>query len=99
VVGVVGAVRDRGPAAPPSTQGIAYFPLSQVPERAVYLALRTKSPQPARVANAVRQHVLAVDPDQPVGGVQTMEQRVAQVLARPRLPAVLPAWFGGAPPR
>jgi predicted permease len=95
VVGVVGEVRDAGPSVPPGNEGTIYFPIAQQPERAVYLALRTTSSNPTAVAGAVRRSVRAIDRDQPISDVQTMEERLASVLARPRLSAILLAIFGG----
>jgi putative ABC transport system permease protein len=95
VVGVVGNVRDGGPSVPPSNEGIVYLPIAQRPENAVYLALRTKLADPAALAGTVRQQVRAVDRDEPIADVATMEERLARVLTRPRLTAVLLASFGG----
>ncbi len=95
VVGIVGDVRDGGPTAPPSSEGNLYFPLSQEPQRTGYLAVRAASGDPAKLAGTVRAAVRAIDRDQPVGDVATMDQRLADVLARPRLSAILLTGFGG----
>ncbi|HEV7671244.1 MAG TPA: ABC transporter permease [Thermoanaerobaculia bacterium] len=95
VVGVVGNVRDDGPTALPSTEGNVYFPMAQEPDRGVYLAVRAAQGDPAKLAGTVRAAVRAIDHDQPVGDVATMDQRLADVLARPRLSAILLASFGG----
>ena len=94
VVGVVGTVRDGGPAAPPGTEGMVYFPLAQEAERVLYLTIRTESGDPRTLAGALRRHVREIDRDQPLADVQTMEQRLGQVLARQRLSTVLLAGFG-----
>ncbi|HKI01149.1 MAG TPA: ABC transporter permease [Thermoanaerobaculia bacterium] len=94
VVGVIGNVRDNGPAVPPSTEGTVYFPLAQQVERALYLAVRTEKGDPLALGGALRRHVKAIDGDQPVADVQTMEQRLGKVLARQRLSTVLLASFG-----
>ena len=94
VVGVVGEVRDSGPTALPSTEGNIYFPEAQQPERSMYLAVRAESGDPEKLVPTVRAAIRAIDRDQPVGDVATLEQRLADVLARPRFSAILLASFG-----
>ena len=55
VVGVVGNVRDGGPAVPPSSEGTVYFPLAQQVERNIYLAIRTETGR----SHGSRQHPAA----------------------------------------
>lgn len=74
VVGVVGDVRHRGPDA--EVQPEVYVPYEQIPEPAFTLVMRTAQ-EPSALAAAARAAVLAVDPDQPVGEVRTLEQVVA----------------------
>jgi putative ABC transport system permease protein len=95
VVGVVGNVRDSGPTALASTEGNVYFPEAQQPERTVFLAVRAASGDPGKLVGTVREAIRAIDRDQPVGDIATMEQRLGDVLARPRLSAILLASFGG----
>lgn len=94
VVGIVGDVRDDGPTALPSTEGNVYFPQPQQPDRTVFLAVRAASGDPEKLAGTVRAAIRAIDRDQPVGDVATLDQRLADVLARPRLSAILLASFG-----
>jgi predicted permease len=94
VVGVVGNVRDGGPAVPPSSEGTVYFPLAQQAERNIYLAIRTERGDPLALGGILRREVRAIDHDQPVADVQTMEQRLGKVLARQRLSTILLASFG-----
>lgn len=94
VVGVVGNVRDSGPAVPPSSEGTVYFPLAQQVERNIYIAIRTERGDPLALAPILRREVRAIDHDQPVADVQTMEQRLGKVLARQRLSTLLLACFG-----
>jgi putative ABC transport system permease protein len=94
VVGVIGNVRDNGPAVPPSNEGAVYFPLAQQVERVLYLTVRTERGDPLALGGALRRHVRAIDPDQPVADVQTMDDRLGKVLARQRLSTVLLASFG-----
>ncbi len=95
VVGVAGNVRDGGPTELASTEGNIYFPEAQQPERTVFLAVRSATGDPLQLTGTVRAAIRAIDRDQPVGDVATMEQRLGDVLARPRLSAILLAAFGG----
>ena len=61
----------------------AYFPYAQFGVNTMFLAART-STEPASVANAVREAVWALDPDQPVSDIQTMEDRVGRAVAQPQ---------------
>ncbi len=94
VVGIVGDVRDEGPTALPSTEGNVYFPEAQQPDRTVFLAVRSAGGDPEKLAGTVRAAIRAIDRDQPVGDVATLRKRLADVLARPRLSAILLASFG-----
>jgi len=91
IVGVVKDVRLRLGMAPgpqayvPYAQSAAFGPRD--------LVVRTKI-DPASLAAAVRQEVWAVDKDQPVAGVRTMEQILADSIDRPRFNALLLALFG-----
>ena len=64
----------------------AYVPMST-------LAVRT-SGDPRPLAGAIREQVLAVDPNQPVFDVKTMEERVAVTLETRRFAVVLLGIFG-----
>ncbi|MGH9361484.1 MAG: ABC transporter permease, partial [Thermoanaerobaculia bacterium] len=92
VVGVVGHVRALGLEAESREQ--VYTPLAQSPFPFVSVALRTTA-DPLRVADLVRQAVWAVDPDQPVDKVQTMEEIVRGSAAGRRSYTVLLAVFAG----
>lgn len=94
VVGVIGNVRDGGPAVPPGAEGTVFFPLAQQPEHALYVAVRTEKGDPLAVAPALQRHVREIDRDQPVSDIQTMDQRLGIVLARQRLSSILLASFG-----
>ena len=64
----------------------AYVPMSTI-------AVRT-SGDPRPLAGAIREQVLAVDPNQPVFDVKTMEERVAVTLETRRFAVVLLGIFG-----
>jgi putative ABC transport system permease protein len=90
VVGVVGDVRQEGPAAAAYPQ--LYLPLAQVSSRSLLIALRTPGDPPS-LTPAVKRAVSAIDPGLALGRVATMEERVAGALARPRVNALLLGGF------
>jgi len=83
---IVGVVRDvlQDRISLAGTNGEAiYVPLAQAPLRAVSFALRADG-DPTRLAADVRQAVWAVNPDQPVAQLRTLDDFVAESLAGPR---------------
>jgi predicted permease len=92
IVGVVGDVKHWGLADIPSPQ--IYLPLAQRPQRSANLVLRTAVDRPASVAQAVRKEVLAVDPNQPLGELQTMQQLVDRSTLVQIMSVVLLGFFG-----
>ncbi|HSG08524.1 MAG TPA: FtsX-like permease family protein, partial [Longimicrobiales bacterium] len=83
---IVGVVRDviQDRIALGGDRGEAiYVPLAQAPLRAVSFALRAGA-DPTRLAADVRQAVWAVNPDQPVAQLRTLDDFVAESLAGPR---------------
>ena len=77
IVGISRTVADL--PEPGSTQplGSAYIPYRQEPPSGGGLLVRSRL-DPTAVMNAVRREVQAVDPDQPVFTVQTIDQMMAQ---------------------
>ena len=90
VVGVVGDVRQEGPAAAAYPQ--IYVPLAQVTTRSLLIALRTAG-DPTALTPAVKRAVAGIDPNLALGRVATMEERVAGSMARPRVNAILLGGF------
>ena len=68
------------------------MPESQSPSDEVNIALRGNA-DPILLANAMRKAVLAVDPQQPLFDVETMDQRVSDLVAQRRLIMLLIACF------
>jgi putative ABC transport system permease protein len=93
VVGIVGDVRQFGLAVPTVAQ--IYIPLSQSPFNFAGQVLLRTAGDPARLEGTLRQTVHAVDPNQPVEGVRTLDDLRAEALAAPRLTATLLAIFAG----
>jgi len=85
VVGVVAHVHND--SLDVEGRGQAYFPQTQDPfggSRAMFLAIRTTS-EPAQLANSVRTQVLAMDRNEPVYAVHTMDEVVAASVQQPKL--------------
>jgi putative ABC transport system permease protein len=86
VIGVARDVKNQGLAQ--DTQAQLYLPFAQLPWADMNLLVRTTLP-PENMVRAVRAQISAVDPDQPVAGVQTVDQLVESSLAQPRFTMLL----------
>jgi putative ABC transport system permease protein len=82
VVGVAADVNNRGLALDPQVQ--LYFPFSQLPWGNMNLLVRTASEAHGMVS-AVRAQVAAIDSDQPVTNIQTVNELMDSSRADPRL--------------
>jgi putative ABC transport system permease protein len=91
VVGIAGNVRHDGLDGQSSER--VYLPQAFCPWSGS-LVVRTKIP-PLNLADQIRKEILAVDPDQPVSNVRTLEQAVARSLATRRLALTLLGVFAG----
>ncbi|HYJ04711.1 MAG TPA: ABC transporter permease [Chthoniobacterales bacterium] len=92
VVGVVGDVRHEGLAN--DSQPEIYLPHEQIALPAMSLVLRTPGNPLAHIA-AVRNEVRALDKDQPIALVQTLEEHISQSILQPRLMMTLLSIFAG----
>ena len=91
IIGIVGDIRHRG--------------LDSVLRQTIYspslslgftnLVIRTKN-DPVSLAAAVRREVAAIDPNQPVANIKTMERWVSESVAQPRFRTLLLGLFSGA---
>jgi putative ABC transport system permease protein len=90
LIGVVGDVRHNGLTSDPAPT--VFLLHAQTPGYITTLVVRT-SGDPVAYATALRRAIHEVDPTQAVSGIGTIEQDVAQVLARPRLQAALVTCF------
>lgn len=93
VVGVVRHVRVRTLEAPSRVQ--LYWPHLQNPTRSLSFAIHTTL-DPRTLGGLVQQAVVAVDPDQPVYRLASMNELMASSLARRRLSMLFLALFAGA---
>jgi putative ABC transport system permease protein len=95
IVGVVGHVKHFGLDAAEPVQPQLYVPYNQAPDDAFpFLASRTNliirtTADPLNLTSAVRREVQALDPNQPVYNVSTMEQTLEQSLVTQRLSMTL----------
>ncbi len=91
IVGVVGTVKnsDLGETA---SQETYYLDYGQEPTRSVALILRTHG-APAALAAPLRAALLAIDPEQPLFEVMTLDARLQQSLTGRRVPMQLIGGF------
>jgi putative ABC transport system permease protein len=90
IVGVIGDVHEHGLDLPPND--LIYLPFGQYPQNGPALMARTQG-DPMAVARAVVQRLYEVDPNQPAGRIQSLEQYRADSIAAPRLIANLLGLF------
>jgi putative ABC transport system permease protein len=90
IVGVIGDVHEHGLDAP--VDNLIYLPFAQYPQNGPALIARTQG-DPMAVARAVVQRLYQVDPNQPAGRIQSLEQYRADSIAAPRLTANLLGLF------
>ncbi|MBA3248612.1 MAG: ABC transporter permease, partial [Pyrinomonadaceae bacterium] len=90
IVGVVGAIRHRGLDAELKAQ--LYYPHAQSTAAGLSVVVRAAN-DPASLTSAVRGAVRAVDKDQPVYGVRTMDEVLNNSVAQKRFSMFLLAIF------
>ncbi len=86
IVGVVGDVKHRRLDAELKPE--LFEPYRQWPRNFMSLVVRTKA-EPSSMIGAIRDQVLALDKDQPVFEIMTMEERLSQSLAQSRFVMLL----------
>jgi predicted permease len=93
IVGVVADVRPRMTDA--AAQPEMYFPYMQRSRHEMSLVVRSRL-TPGVLERAIRGELRAVDPEQPLYAVQTMEEVMDGVLSRPRSTTSIVAFFSVA---
>jgi putative ABC transport system permease protein len=83
VQGVVGRVKMEG-LSQDSKRVQGYFPFAQIPSGGMTVILKA-SGDPNQLIAAVRQQVKAIDPDQPIYSIRTMDEIRAESVASERL--------------
>ena len=91
IIGVVGNVRQRGYAEP--VEPMMYIHTHQNFRSRMSIVIRTAA-EPLQYANAVRNAIWALDPNQTITLVTTLESITGNSVARPRLLAWLLGLFG-----
>lgn len=86
IVGVVGDVKQYGLAQPATWQ--SYEPYLQMPFGGMTMILRTEG-NPMTLASAIRSEVLAVDKEQPVSRIRTLDLIVADSISQQRFSMLL----------
>lgn len=81
IVGVVGDIRHIGLESSPAEE--FYLCSNQRPQLAMAVVVKTAGP-PMSLSAAVRSSVLAIDKDQPIASLQTMEEIVAGSISNQR---------------
>jgi predicted permease len=93
VLGVVGRVKMDG-LSTDSKRVQGYFPFLQIPSGGMTVILKAAG-DPNQLIAAVRQQVKAIDPDQPIYSVRTMDDIRAESVAPERLNLTLLSIFAG----
>jgi putative ABC transport system permease protein len=93
VVGVAGDVKNRGLAL--DAQAQIYIPFPQLPWGNMNLLVRTAT-DPHSMISAARAQIAAIDPDQPVTNIKTVDELMDASRAQPRFILLLLAIFSAA---
>ena len=93
VVGVVGRVKMEG-LSQDSKRVQGYFPSAQISNNGMTIVLKA-SGDPNQLIAAARQQVKAIDPDQPIYSIRTMDEIRAESVAPERLNLTLLSIFAG----
>jgi putative ABC transport system permease protein len=93
VVGVVGRVKMEG-LSQDSKRVQGYFPFAQLPFGGMAVIIKA-SGDPTQLVASAREQVKAVDPDQPIYNIRTMNEIRAESVAPERLNLTLMSIFAG----
>ena len=84
IVGVVANIAQRRLSGLQALNAAIYFPMAQRPLRGLWIVLRATG-DPHTLAAATQAAVWAVDADQPINAIQTMNEHMSSALAGPNL--------------
>lgn len=93
VVGVAADVKNSGLAL--ASQPQLYLPFPQLPWGNMNLLVRTEV-DPRSLVSAIRAQISAIDPEQPVTGIQTIDELLDTSRAQPRFTMFLLGAFSGS---
>jgi putative ABC transport system permease protein len=91
VVGVTGDVRHASVASPPGFD--IYLSAEQMPDGWMHMVVRTDRAEPMSLVQEARAAVRAINPQQPVGEFQTMQERALDTAWQQRVAAFLLGLF------
>jgi putative ABC transport system permease protein len=92
---IIGVVRDaRYVGLDTPVRAMTYWPYPELVYSGMTLVIRTEG-EPLALAESVRREVLALDKDQPVADVRTMESWVSDSVSRARFSTMLLGIFAG----
>jgi putative ABC transport system permease protein len=94
-VEIVGIIADMHQVLEKDPLPAVFRPFDQYPLTSAAFLVRTSS-DPLKFVTAVRDQVLAIDPDQPISAVQTMEDLIEAEGGQRRVVLVLLGFFAGA---
>jgi len=98
VVGIVPRTRNEAPGEE-NVERLhlpqMHFCAAQFPAEENTLLVKVSSGDPLALANAIKKEVIAIDPDQPVAAVSTMEKNIGESLVARRLTMTLLGVFAG----
>jgi putative ABC transport system permease protein len=92
IIGVVGDIKETALAQ--ESNPAIYWPHPREPYPFMNFVIRAAI-DPAALSAAVAREIHALDPDQPVADIRTLDEVVAKSIARPRFNALLLAIFAG----
>ena len=98
IIGVVGHTRQSAPGERLEARNLPmmYFATAQFPKNEEKLMVRASPAQdPHALANTIRREIAALDPEQAVSDVATMQENIADSLASRRLSMILLGVFAG----
>jgi len=78
-----------------NTEGYFYLPIAQSSQNNAAVVVRTSSSQPETIATSLQTAIRAVDPNQPLYDLKSMEQRVDESLTGRRFLVILLSAFAG----
>jgi putative ABC transport system permease protein len=91
IVGIVGTMRNSGFRTDPQPE--IYLPFTHGANREMVLVVRS-AVEPTQLTRKVREEVLALDPEQPIYRVATMEQVIAERVSPERFHGLVFSAFG-----
>lgn len=92
IVGVVGDVKWKALDVAPGP--MIYWPEGELPDFPMMLVVKTRS-EPTELSAALQREVLAVDKDQPISEIRSMESLMADSISRTRFATLLISIFAG----